>query len=393
MTAPFAYGVPQERDWNALTDDAFRAIVREEFQTHYPVEQRFPPRRLRWHENKAWYLRMAAKGWIAPAWPVEYGGMGLSPGKLLIFIEEQERCGVMRFQDHGIQMVGPVLMKFGTEEQKRRYLPSILSCEHIWCQGYSEPNSGSDLASLSTRAVLDGDDFVVTGQKIWTTLAHDATHMFALVRTDPAAKKQEGISFLLLDVNSPGVRIRPIRNIAGHEDFCEVFLDGVRTHRSNLVSELNRGWTVAKSLLGFERIFLGSPKLPEYGLSMLEKLARARGVFDDPLFRDRYQTLKLDVTHLADLYGQYADTIARGGRLGDDVSMLKIWASETFQRVADLIVETAGPFASLAGEVPVDGVDMHVLAPFYNARVPTIYGGSSEIQRNILARQVLGLPG
>ena len=387
------YGVPQAQDWNALSDDAFRALIRDDFETHYPVAQRFAPRRLRWSENHDWYRRMSAKGWIAPAWPVAFGGMGLAPSKLLIFFEEQERCGIARFQDHGVQMVGPVLMKFGTEAQRERFLPPILSCEHIWCQGYSEPNAGSDLASLSTRAVRDGDDFVITGQKIWTTLAHDATHMFALVRTDPDAKKQEGISFMLLDIHSPGVRVRPIRDIAGTEEFCEVFLDGVRTHHTNLVGELNRGWTVAKSLLGFERIFLGSPKMPEYGLLVLRSLARARGVIDDPVFRDKLVGLELDVAHLADSYGQYAATVARGENLGPDVSMLKIWASETFQRIADLIVETAGPFGALAGDVDFGQESLNPLATFYKARVPTIYGGSSEIQRNILARQVLDLPG
>lgn len=393
MSTDFVYGVPQERDWNAMPDADFRALVRDDFETHYPLEQRFPPRRLRWSENRTWYLRMAAKGWIAPSWPVEYGGMGLSPAKLLIFFEEQERCGIARFQDHGVQMVGPVLMRFGTEAQRRRYLPPILACEHLWCQGYSEPNAGSDLASLSTRAERDGDDFVINGQKIWTTLAHDATHMFALVRTDPQAKKQEGISFLLVDIHTPGVRVRPIRDIAGTEEFCEVFLDGVRTHHDNLVGGLNQGWTVAKSLLGFERIFLGSPKMPEYGLRVLESVARARGVHDDPVFRERMLALRLDVAHLADIYGRYADTVSRGEALGPDVSLLKIWASETFQRIADLIVETAGPFGGLAGDVDLGADTVNLLAPFYKARVPTIYGGSSEIQRNILSRQVLDLPG
>ena len=386
------YGVPQAQDWNALSDTDFRARVRAEFEA-YPEALRFPPRRLRWQENRDWYQRMAAQGWIAPAWPLEYGGMGLAPAKLLIFFEEQERRGIMRFQDHGILMVGPVLMRYGTEEQKRRWLPPILRCEHIWCQGYSEPDAGSDLASLRTRAVRDGDDFVITGQKIWTTLAHDATHMFVLARTDPDAKKQEGISFLLVDMRAPGVRVRPIRDIAGHEEFCEVFLDGVRTPASNLVGGLNQGWTVAKSLLGFERIFLGSPKLPEYGLRMLEAVATQRKLWADPVFRDRYTALRLDVAHLADIYGHYAATVARGAALGPDVSLLKVWASETCQRIADLVIEAAGALGGLAGDVWIDGVRLNVLAPYYKFRVMTIYGGSSEIQRNILARQVLDLPG
>ena len=193
---------------------------------------------------------------------------------------------------------------------------------------------------------------------------------------------------LLEALGAPGA----IRDIAGTEEFCEVFLDEVRTHRDNLVGELNRGWTVAKSLLGFERIFLGSPKMPEYGLRVLESVAQARGVLDDPVFRERLVTLRMDVAHLTDIYGQYAATVARGEPLGPDVSLLKIWASETFQRIADLIVETAGPHGGLTGDVPIGADTLNLLAPFYKARVPTIYGGSSEIQRNILAERVLGLP-
>lgn len=386
------YGVPQERDWNTLSDAEFRGIVRAEFEANYPADLRYAPRRLRWTETRDWYRRMAAKGWIAPNWPAEYGGMGLSAAKLLIFQEEVERWGIGRYQDHGTLMLGPVLLRWGSEEQRRRYLPDVLSCAAIWCQGYSEPGSGSDLASLKTRAVRDGDDFVITGQKIWTTLAHDATHMFLLVRTDPDVKKQEGISFLLLDLAQPGVTIRPIRDIAGHEEFCEVFLDEVRTPVSNLVGELNKGWTVAKSLLGFERIHVGSPKMPEYGLTILERMARARGAWEDPVFVDKFVTLKLDVAHLADAYNHFTAIVVRGEPLGQDVSYLKIWATETFQRIADLVVETAGPFAAVRGAVDIDGVPLDVLASFYKARTPTIYGGTNEIQRNILAQQVLELP-
>lgn len=387
------YGVEQEQDWNALSDEAFRALVRAEVEAHHPAELRYPPRRLRWDENKSWYLRMAAKGWIAPGWPREYGGMGLAPAKLLIFLEEQERWGIARFQDHGILMVGPILMRFGTEAQRRRYLPPILACEEIWCQGYSEPNAGSDLASLRTEARLEGGDFIINGQKTWTTLAHDATHIFVLARTDKAAKKQAGISFLLLDLNAPGVTVRPIRDLAGHEEFCEVFFDNVRTPASNLVGELNQGWAVAKSLLGFERIHIGSPKLPEYGLQVLLSVARARGVEQDPLFRDRLAQLQLDVAQLGDIYGQFAATVGRGEPLGPEVSLLKIWATETFQRIADLIIETAGDCGGQAGKVQMGDGRIEVLAPFYKARPSTIYGGSNEIQRNILARQVLNLPG
>jgi alkylation response protein AidB-like acyl-CoA dehydrogenase len=392
MTSAGGFGRPQEQDWNTLGDEAFRRIVRAEVQAHYPSDLRYPPRRLRWHEQKHWFLRLADKGWLAPNWPAEFGGMGLSPAKGLIFHEEMERWGVARFQDHGILMVGPVLIRWGNDEQRRRFLPSILSCEHIWCQGYSEPGSGSDLASLRTSAVRDGDQFVINGQKIWTTGAFDATHMFCLVRTDPAAKLQEGISFVLIDLDQPGIRIRPIVDIAGHAEFAEVFLDDVRTPVANLVGELNKGWTVAKSLLGFERIHIGSPKMPEYGMEVLEAVASAMGVLDEPSFRETLASLRLDVAHLSDAYAHYAGIVARGEPLGQDVSMLKVVATELFQRIADVIVETAGPLGSVKGPVAIGNVSVDVLAPFYKARPTTIYGGSNEIQRNILAKQVLGLP-
>ncbi|MEM6495800.1 MAG: acyl-CoA dehydrogenase family protein, partial [Pseudomonadota bacterium] len=363
-----------------------------DFRENYPDNLRFPPYRLRWTELRDWYLRMAQKGWIAPNWPAEFGGMGLEPRKALIFHEEVERAGIARFQDHGILMVGPVLIKWGTDEQRRRYLPKILSCEHIWCQGYSEPGSGSDLASLQTKAVREGDEFVINGQKIWTTLAHDADHIFVLARTDFEAKKQEGISFLLVDMDQPGITVRPIPDISGQAEFCEVFFDNVRTPVDNLIGELNKGWTVAKSLLGFERIHIGSPKLPEYAMEILEAVASARGVLDDPVFRDKYVRLQLDVEHLAYSYEHYAGIVARRETLGPDVSMLKVLATETFSKIADLVVETAGPLGGMKGDTRIGNIDVNVLAPFYKARPAPIYGGSNEIQRNILAKQVLELP-
>jgi alkylation response protein AidB-like acyl-CoA dehydrogenase len=390
------YGVEQERDWNALGDEAFRAVVRADFEQHYPAHLRYLPYRLRWAELRDWYLRMVGKGWIAPAWPREFGGMGLSPAKLLIYLEEQERWGIARYQDHGVLMIGPLLMRYGTPEQRRRFLPGILRCEHIWCQGYSEPGSGSDLASLRTRAEMvdgpNGREFVVTGQKTWTTLAQDATHIFLLVRTDPQAKKQEGISFLLADRHAPGIRVRPIRDIAGHEEFCEVFLDDVRVPADNLVGEVNRGWTIAKSLLGFERVSLGSPKFCEYGLQMLLRIARLTGRQDDPAFREKFAALQLDVVHLADAYAGFAARLVRGEPLGPDVSLLKIWSTETFQRIAALGVETAGAAGGLVGDVQLGDEAINILGSWYKSRPATIYGGSNEIQRNIIAREVLRLP-
>ncbi len=218
------------------------------------------------------------------------------------------------------------------------------------------------------------------------------SHIFLLVRTDPDVKKQEGICFLLVDMDQPGITVRPIPDMSGYAEFCEVFFDDVRTPVDNLVGELNKGWTVAKSLLGFERIFIGSPKLPEYALEVLEMVASARGKLDDPVFQDKYVRLQLDVEHLGASYEHFASQVARGETLGADVSMLKIWATETFQRAADLIIETAGPLGAMKGGARVGNVDVNVLAPFYKARPATIYGGSNEIQRNILAKAVLELP-
>ncbi len=381
-------------DWNAMSDEEFRRIVRDFVEREYPEHLRFPSTRLRWAQIREWHEKLLAQGWVAPNWPREYGGMGLSPAKLLVFIEEQERWGVARGRDMGVQMVGPLLIRFGTEEQKRYWLPRILTCEHIWCQGYSEPNAGSDLANLATRAVREGEHFIVTGRKIWTTLADDATHMFMLVRTDPEApKKQAGISFLLVDMRSPGITVRPITTLAGEAEFCEVFFDRVRVPVANLVGEVDEGWRMAKALLGFERLFIGSPKLARSALAQLERLARAKGRFADPAFAERYAALALDVEDHAALFARFADKMRRGEPLGADVSMLKIWATETCQAITELMREVAGADAAVPGFLDHEGERLDVLGTWYFARPTTIYGGSNEIQRNILARAVLGLPG
>jgi alkylation response protein AidB-like acyl-CoA dehydrogenase len=312
---------------------------------------------------------------------------------MVIYLEEMERHGVARAPDQGITQVGPIIMKYGTEAQRAFYLPRTLSGEIIWCQGYSEPNAGSDLASLSTAAVLDGEHYVVNGQKIWTTLAHDATHIYLLARTDRQAKKQEGISFFLVDLETPGITVRPIRNLAGHEEFCQVYFDDVRIPRDTLVGKLNQGWTVAKALLSHERLNIGSPRRPQYALNRLEMIARAKGLFSDPGFVDRYAALKLDIEDLGALYGRYVEQVKRGEPLGQDVSTLKIWAMETWQRLTELLIETGAEEGVLAGVHDVAGIEADFLSPFYYARPATIYGGSSEIQRNILAKYVLKLPG
>jgi len=379
-------------DWNAMSDDAFRAELRAFFEQNYPEHLRYILRRARRAEMKDWWRRLYEKGWIAPSWPVQEGGMGLDAGKMVIYLEEMERHGVARAPDQGITQVGPIIMKFGTETQKAYYLPRTLSGEIIWCQGYSEPNAGSDLASLQTSAVADGGHFVVNGQKIWTTLAHDATHIYLLARTDRQAKKQEGISFFLVDLKTAGISIRPIRNLAMHQEFCEVFFDNVRIPRESLVGGLNQGWTVAKALLGYERLNIGSPRRPAYALQRLERVARAKGLFADAGFADRYTAVKLDLEDLAALYARFVDQVKRGEALGPEVSMLKIWAMEAWQRVTDLLVEIGEEQGVMTGIQEVAGVDADFLNPFYYARPGTIYGGSSEIQRNILAKYVLRLP-
>jgi alkylation response protein AidB-like acyl-CoA dehydrogenase len=380
-------------DWNALSDEAFRKEVREFFDANYPQALRFLPRRLRWAECKDWYRTLSRQGWIAPAWPKEYGGMGLSPSKQIIMAEETERTGIGRMPDQGITQVGQTIMRYGTEAQKRKYLAPIIAGEHVWCQGYSEPNSGSDLASLRTTAVREGDAWVINGSKIWTSMSMDATHMYVLVRTDPnAPKKQEGISFMLLDMKTPGITLRPIRNIAGHEEFAQVFFDNVRVPVDALVGELNKGWTIAKALLGFERLGIGSPRRPRYAFTRLEKVARSRGLLDDPAFADRFAQLRLDLADLTSLYGRYVDQVRRGEALGPDVSILKIWAMELYQRTSELLLEAADEKGAIEGVVDFDDEEVDVLSPFYMARPGTIYGGSNEIQRNIVAKDVLRLP-
>ena len=376
---------------DALDDEAFRLEVRRFVEAHYPPALRNPPKRLHWAENQVWYRLLAEHGWLAPGWPRAYGGMGLSAAKQLIVIEEFERHGCARTNDHGVVMVGPLLIRYGSEAQKRFFLPKILSGEAIWCQGYSEPNAGSDLASLRTEAVIEGDDYVINGQKTWTTLATDANWIFLLVRTDKAAKKQEGISFLLVPMDSPGITVRPIINLELHDEFCEVFFDNVRVPRANLVGEENKGWTMAKALLGFERIFLGSPRQSAYALVRLKLLAERMGLAEDPTFQDRFTRLRLDLEDHKALYETFAARLRRGEPLGADVSMLKIHQSELFQRITEAMLEIAGENAGLLE--PMEGNRaLHPAGLFIQARPATIYGGSNEIQRNILAGSVLDLP-
>jgi alkylation response protein AidB-like acyl-CoA dehydrogenase len=381
-----------DSDWDAVPEQDFRQRVRALFAQHYPQHRRHMPYRQSWAESKDWYLTLSRLGWLAPAWPKQYGGMGLPADKLIAWIEETEAWGVARCPDQGLVMVGPILMRFGNDEQRARFLPPILAGEHVWTQGYSEPNAGSDLAAVRTEAVIDGDDFIVNGQKTWTTWGSDGTHMFMLVRTDKTVKKQAGISFLLVDLKTPGVTVRPIRNIAGEREFCEVFFDNVRVPRSNLVGELNQGWTVAKALLGFERLFTGSPKHSQHTLHQVEKLARQRGLFDDQAFVARFTELQLDTADLGAAYAGFAEIAKRGEPIPASISMLKIWSTETYEKLALLLIESADEYGGMQAHCKNEEIDMHVVAPLFNCLGAKIFAGSNEIQRNILAKAVLDLP-
>jgi hypothetical protein len=378
-------------DFNAIDDESFRRLVRDFLKEHFPEELRETPKRLHWSEVKGWYMTLSRHGWLAPGWPAEFGGMGLSASKQLIYTEEFENYGVARTPDHGIMLLGPLLIRYGSPEQQQYFLPRILEGKDIWCQGYSEPNSGSDLASVRTEAVLDGDEWVINGQKIWTTLATDADWIFMLVRTDKSAKKQAGISFLLVPMDIPGVTVRPILNLDLHDELCEVFFDNVRVPKANLVGEMNAGWTMAKALLGFERIFLGSPKQSANALTRLSLLAEHLGIAEDPIFIDTFTRLRLDLEDHKLLFGVFAERLRRGETLGADVSLLKVHQTELFKRITDYMLEISGEYSGLLE--PIEGNrNFNASGLFMQARPATIYGGSSEIQRNILAKTVLGLP-
>ena len=387
--SPITPGVSE--DFSQTDDDAFRTTVRGWIAANYPAEIRNPPSRLHFSENKVWYYKMAEKGWLCPAWPREYGGMGLNASQQLIMIEERERHGCARVNDMGISMIGPLLIRYGTDEQRAEFLPKILTGEHIWCQGYSEPNAGSDLAALRTEALPDGDDYVVNGQKIWTSLAMDANWMFCLVRTSKEGKKQDGISFLLIPMDTPGITIRPIRNLDMADEFCETFFDDVRVPQKNLVGQVNKGWTMAKNLLGFERISIGSPRQSSAGLSRLRLLAEKIGVWEEPEFRERYNQLRLQLADHKALYETFVDRVRAGERPGPDISMLKVNQTELYQRITEAMLEISGEHAGNFG--PLEGNrELNPTGLFIQSRPATIYGGSSEIQRNVLAKNVLEMP-
>jgi len=345
-----------------------------------------------------WQKIIYAQGWGAPTWPREWGGPGWDPIRQHLFDEECMVAGAPRLLPFGLRMVGPVLMKFGTPEQQHRFLPRIPSAEDWWCQGYSEPGAGSDLAALSTRAVLKGDRYIVSGQKTWTTLAQHADWMFCLVRTDTEAKKQEGISFLLIDMKSKGVTVRPIILLDGSDEVNEVFLDDVEVPVEQRVGEENQGWTIAKYLLEHERTGIANVGINKRELARARRLARectrnGRPLVEDPLFAARLAEVEIELMALDVLNLRVLAAARDRGSPGPMASMLKIKGSELYQRIAELILETQGraALACSAGSGEQHWLQDPTAAFYLNLRKVTIYGGSNEIQRTIIAKHVLEL--
>ncbi|MBA2919386.1 pimeloyl-CoA dehydrogenase large subunit [Sphingomonas sp. MAH-20] len=389
-------------------DLAFREEARAFIAENYPSALRGKQEEgeeLAKEDFLSWHRVLAKKGWIAPAWPKEYGGPGWTTTQRFIWSEELARADTLPILPFGINMVGPVIYTFGTPEQKARFLPRILSGEDWWCQGYSEPGAGSDLASLRTRAVRDGDHYIVNGQKTWTTLAQHADWGFFLVRTDPDSKPQEGISFLLIDMKSPGVTVRPIITLGGEHEVNEVWLEDVRVPVDQRIYEENKGWTCAKFLLAHERTGIAGVARSKRGVERIKTIARSemdgdRPLIANPFFKRKIAELEIDLTALEYTELRTLASEASGRGPGPESSLLKIKGTEIQQRLTELALEAVGHygapyfrgFGEGDNEHPIGPDYAHRAAPtYFNGRKTSIYGGSNEIQRNIIAKMVLGL--
>ncbi|PRQ06615.1 acyl-CoA dehydrogenase family protein [Enhygromyxa salina] len=391
-------------DLNFTSDEqAFRAEVRAWIHEALPEDLAVKARAsaqfthdelMRWHEI------LAAKGWVAPAWPKPFGGPGFSAAERFIFNEELELAGTPPLSPFGLVMVGPLIQRFGTDAQRERFLPKILSGEEVWCQGYSEPNAGSDLASLRMSAEDRGDHFVVNGQKTWTTYAQYADWIFCLVRTNAAGKKQSGISFLLIDMRSKGVEARPMLTISHSPAFCDTFFDNVEVPKANLLGPIDGGWTLAKALLGHERTLVGSPGLVRRWLRLAREIATAqvgddgRPLVEDPHWSRRFAELEMRLrAHQVTIYRALSEQL-KGRHPGPETSILKIVGTDLIQRVGELCMELMGHDALAwlpePGVVPAN--EAWVGPSFCYDRAATIYAGSNEIQRNIIAKHILQLP-
>ena len=394
---------------------AFQKEVRDWIAANMPSEVAEESRRSRSsHVSKErllqWQKKLAGKGWLCPNWPKEYGGPGWSSTQKFIFEMEMARADSPYLSSFSIKMVAPVLMRFGSEVQKKRFLPKIAAAEELWCQGYSEPGSGSDLASLRTRAVREGDHYIVNGQKIWTTNAHWADWIFCLVRTSTEGKRQEGISFLLIDMKSPGIRIDPIYLADGtrtpmRHEVNQVFFTEVKVPAENLVGEENKGWTYAKYLLEFERGGQAfGPRLRK-AFRHLQTLSRTQLAAGEPLsasaqWREKMAAVEIEIDAVEMNELMFYSGLKAGDAPGNMGSVVKMRGTEVGQKVTELAVEAVGwygaPFTELrnydSNVVPVGGDYVDDVAPrYFNNRKTTIYGGSSEVQRNVLAKAMLGL--
>jgi alkylation response protein AidB-like acyl-CoA dehydrogenase len=392
-----------------MENPAFRAETRAWLEAQCPPSMRTPVpedevvwggrnARFKNPDSRLWLERMAAKGWTVPTWPKEYGGGGLSAAEARILEEEMRRLDCRSpLQSFGIWMLGPVLLECGTEAQKATHLPKIARGEIRWCQGYSEPEAGSDLAGLKTRALLQGDSFLVNGHKIWTSYANFADWIFCLVRTDPLAKKHEGISFLLIDMDDPGVRTRPIRLISGASPFCETFIENLRVPRENLVGGLNNGWTIAKKLLEHERKMIASIGERQRGAERsLADLAKAYvgekgGAVADAVLRDRIAQIEIDQRAFR-LTQRRAAEEAKGGSPGPASAMFKYYGTELNKRKFELLLQIAGTQALGWDGDGFTAGELRLAREWLRSKANSIEGGTSEIQLNIIAKRVLGLP-
>ncbi len=382
---------------------AFRAEVRAWVRAHLPDETSHKVRhalRLTREDLQGWARILGERGWLAYGWPQEFGGPGWNAVQRHLFEEECALAAAPRIMPFGPVMVAPVIMAFGSRAQQQRFLPGIASGEVWWSQGYSEPGSGSDLASLSTRAERRGDHYLVNGQKTWTTLGQYGDWIFCLVRTRSEGKPQTGISFLLIDMHSPGVRVRPIVLLDGEPEVNEVFFDDVQVPLENLVGEENQGWTYAKYLLAHERTNIADVNRSKRELERLKRIARAEGLWDDLRFRDQIALLEVDIVALEMMVLRVLSAQASGKRSLDVAALLKIRGSEIQQRYTELMMLAGGPYSrafvweAMDAGWQGDQVGAAHIAPlasnYFNMRKTTIYGGSNEVQRNIVAQTVLG---
>ena len=388
---------------------AFRNEVRTFIDENYPEELKGFGLREDLGRDKmlAWHKVLGEKGWSTPAWPKEYGGTGWNSTQRYIWSEENARVDAIMPLPFGVSMVGPVIYTFGSQEQKDRHLPGIRSGDVWWCQGYSEPGAGSDLASLKTTAVRDGDHYVINGQKTWTTLAQHADWGFFLCRTDPnAAKPQEGISFILVDMNTPGIEVRPIITIDGGHEVNEVWLTDVRVPVENRVGAENEGWTYAKFLLAHERSGIAGVARSKRGIEKLRNIAATEVIDGEPWIEDdtfarKVSQLEIDLTALEFTELRTLASEAQGKGPGPESSILKVKGTEIQQRLTELTLEAVGHYgAPYFRGFPEDGSNEFSIGPdyshnsapaYFNMRKTSIYGGSNEIQRNIITKMILGL--